>query len=190
MNCSCCNAANDTIGEVKILLQRKLAAGRPATIPLCAACVNALPFDIGALIDHANTFREYEDDRLKDAILGDFLSRFIRDIWVENGPPSIQDLCDVLNSIGLRTQTGRLWTYNNLKYKLAQLRVDRDAYALDRNTASYADRLKTLQEQATIYLFQQPQYQPLPTPREPQQITLLPPDMPGQLTPPELAGKL
>lgn len=187
--CCCCNAANIEVNEVQILLRRKLAPGRPSTIPLCAACADALPFDIGALVEHANTFRSYEDDKLKDAMLLDFVTRFIRDIWIEDSPPTFNDLAHVLNAVGIRSQQGKAWSYNNLKYKLDALRIDRTVHILERKTSTYAERLNELQDRAAAYLCTHKQYAPTPLALEPPpNIAALPEDMPGQ--PATLASKL
>jgi hypothetical protein len=60
-----------------------------------------------------------------------------------------------------------------------QLRVDRQAYILERKQSTYAERMNDLQARASVWLADNPQYKAPPA-LKPPDITRLPADMPGQ----------
>ena len=194
--CACCNVGDgETIGngyaklhQIEIISKYQRPTGTATDITLCNICKEALPFDIDALMHHVN--RQIDRQSSSDAIIEDFISRYIRDIWPEETPPSGQHLCDVMNSIGLRSIKGNRWTYHNLMQKLNGLGIDREALIAQRQSAAYADRIQKLARLAAEFLYRT-QYVVKDTPKPPMMhidsgdipIVGMPLDMPGVVRP-------
>jgi hypothetical protein len=155
--CACCGtSAGEVQGDliarvspVQIASKFVVRPGEPREVSLCNRCVARMPFNMSELI--ADVDMQSDQRCSDDIILEGFIRRYIVHVWPEDSPPSVQQLCRLLNAVGLYTPRGVRWEYHNLSQRLARLDIDRDKLLLERSKATYSERLASLIRTAAMW---------------------------------------
>lgn len=150
ITCACCgNHEGDIIDDhiirvspIQIISRFSVPRHTQLTINLCKICKTAMSFNIEKLVIHIDSF----DDRVSanDALLGGFIRQYIQEIWPDANPPTVQDLCRVLNGVGILTPRGAKWEYHNLAQHMLRLDISRQDLINNRPTSTYIERLRAL----------------------------------------------
>jgi len=186
--CVCCHRQEGeqngdhitVLADVDIISKFNVPIGAPTSIRLCTLCIGAMPINISALMAMVN--RQVDKSVADDVLLGELIRRYIIEVWPKDIAPSYEELCDILNGIGLLTTRNGKWTYHNLRQKLRNITIDREAILGERNAATFHERMQRLMRSATIYtagLFRA-QLEEQITTHDPHEFDTLPADMPGQ----------
>lgn len=159
--CACCGCEDGTVvddfvnrlSRIHIMSKFVTPATEPTEITLCTICKSRMPFDIGELVRQIN---QHVDARAADdSLLQAFMEEYLTHVWPDDRPPTMQQLCNVLNGIRLYSPTGVKWEYHNLNQRLGKLGIDKGMIIARRIKRTTRERMIALIQRSTEWTLRQ-----------------------------------